>query len=115
MIISGRVSEFFNLTQLSSASLVEVIRHDVDQAAETPPFVVDPPADNDAANRYWERREGMQAKRPGGSSLVQGGRSVFPSTADAEIYVLPRRRRTRSHDRARSVCPACLPRSASAR
>lgn len=85
VIISGRVSEFFNLTQLSSASLVEVIRHDVDLADETPPFVVDPPADNNDANRYWERHEGMQAQLPAGS-LVQGGRSVFPSTADAEIY-----------------------------
>ena len=54
-------------------------------AVETPPFVANPPADNDAANRYWERREGMQAQLPVGS-LVQGGRSVFPSTADAEIY-----------------------------
>jgi predicted extracellular nuclease len=85
VIISGRVSEFFNLTQLSSASLVKVIRHDVDLAVETPPFVVDPPADNNDANRYWERHEGMQAQLPAGS-LVQGGRSVFPSTADAEIY-----------------------------
>ena len=85
VIISGRVSEFFNLTQLSSASLVEVIRHDVDLAVETPPFEVDPPADNDDANRYWERHEGMQGQLPEGS-LVQGGRSVFPSTADAEIY-----------------------------
>jgi hypothetical protein len=85
VIISGRVSEFFNLTQLSSASLAEVIRHDVDLAVETPPFVVDPPADNNDANRYWERHEGMQAQLPDGS-LVQGGRSVFPSTADAEIY-----------------------------
>ena len=47
--------------------------------------MANPPADNDAANRYWERREGMQAQLPAGS-LVQGGRSVFPSTADAEIY-----------------------------
>ena len=46
---------------------------------------MDPPADNGDANRYWERHEGMQAQLPAGS-LVQGGRSVFPSTADAEIY-----------------------------
>ncbi len=85
VIISGRVSEFFNLTQLSSASLVEVVREDVDVAVEVPAFEVDPPADNNDANRYWERHEGMQAQLPAGS-LVQGGRSVFPSTADAEIY-----------------------------
>lgn len=85
VIISGRVSEFFNLTQLSSASLVEVVRQDVDVAAEVPAFVANPPADFAESNRYWERREGMRAQVPAGS-LVQGGRSVFPSTADAEIY-----------------------------
>jgi predicted extracellular nuclease len=85
VVITGRVSEFFFLTQLSSASLVTVVRSDVDVAAEVPAFEIDPPADQVEANRYWERREGMQAQVPVGS-LVQGGRSVFPSTADAEIY-----------------------------
>jgi predicted extracellular nuclease len=87
VVISGRVSEFFNLTQLSSASLVRLIREDVEVAAEVPPFEVEPSADLATANRYWERREGMQAQVPE-SSLVQGGRSVFPGTADAEIYLI---------------------------
>ena len=57
----------------------------MDVQTEAPAFEADPPADLAAANRYWERREGRQAQVPAGS-LVQGGRSVFPSTADAEIY-----------------------------
>lgn len=85
VVITGRASEFFFLTQLSSASLVTLVREDVDVAAEVPAFVIDPPADQVAANRYWERREGMQARVPAGS-IVQGGRSVFGGTADAEIY-----------------------------
>ncbi len=85
VVVTGRVSEFFNLTQLSSASLVQVVRSGVDIEAEVPAFEVDPPVDLAAANRYWERHEGMQAQVPAGS-LVQGGRNVFASTADAEIY-----------------------------
>ena len=73
------------MTQLSSASLVSLVRSDVDIATEVPAFEIDPPADIVASNRYFERREGMQGQVPAGS-LVQGGRSVFPATADAEIY-----------------------------
>ena len=85
IVITARVSEFFFMTQLSSASLVSLVRSGVDVATEVPPFEIDPPADQVEANRYWERREGMQGQVPEGS-LVQGGRSVFPGTADAEIY-----------------------------
>ncbi len=85
VIITGRVSEFFFLSQLSSAALVAIVRQGVDVEAEVPAFEIDPPANQTAANRYWERREGMQAQVPAGS-LVQGGRNVFAGTADAEIY-----------------------------
>ncbi len=83
VVLTGRATEFFNLTQLSSARSWDVIRQDVEVA----PFEVDPPANLFAANQYWERREGMQAQVPAGS-LVQGGRSVFGSTYDAEIYLI---------------------------
>ena len=85
IIITARVSEFFFLTQLSSASLASLVREDVDVATDVATFEIDPPADQVDAARYWERREGMQARVPAGS-LVQGGRSVFPGTADSEIY-----------------------------
>ena len=85
IVITARVSEFFFLTQLSSASLASLVREDVDVTTDVATFEIDPPADQVAAARYWERREGMQAQVPAGS-LVQGGRSVFPGTADSEIY-----------------------------
>jgi predicted extracellular nuclease len=87
IVMTGRVIEFFNLTELGTATWLATTRTGVDIEAEVPPFDVDPPADLADANRYWERREGMRAQVPAGS-IVQGGRSVFGSTADAEIYLM---------------------------
>jgi len=82
--LSGRVSEFFNLTQLSSGLRVHAI---LASGASIPSFETTPPDDLGAANRYWERREGMQARVPAGS-VVTGRRDVFASTADGEIWVV---------------------------
>lgn len=87
VIIKGRVTEFFNLTQLSSASLVRVVRSGVALERELPAFEVNPPDDLDAANRYWERHEGMRAQVPAGS-LVVHGRDVFGSTLDGEVWAM---------------------------
>jgi predicted extracellular nuclease len=87
ILLQGRVSEFFFLTQLGSATLLERIRSGVDVAAELPAFETAPPDLLAEANRYWERREGMRGRVPAGS-LVQNGRNVFPSTADAEIWLI---------------------------
>ena len=87
IVMTGRVIEFFNFTELGTATWLATTRTGVDIEAEVPPFEVDPPADLAAANRYWERREGMRAQVPAGA-IVQGGRSVFGSTADAEIYLM---------------------------
>lgn len=86
VVIRGRVSEFFNLTQLSSASLVQLIRSGVNLDAEVAAFEVNPPSDINDANRYWERREGARALVPA-SSIAVDGRDVFPSTADAELWL----------------------------
>ncbi|MGA9595590.1 MAG: hypothetical protein WBV06_05515, partial [Acidimicrobiia bacterium] len=86
LIIRAKVSEYFHLTELSSASLVSIVRTGVDVDAETPAFVTNPPADLDDANRYWERHEGMRAEIPSGSFAL-GGRDVFASTADGEVWV----------------------------
>jgi predicted extracellular nuclease len=86
VILRGRVSEFFNLSQLSSASLVQLNRSGVGLDADVPPFEVNPPAQIDDANRYWERREGMRALVPAGSLAIDG-RDVFPGTADAEQWL----------------------------
>ena len=86
--IRGRVSEFFNLTQLSaSIRLEEVLRTGVDLATEVPGFETAPPDDIAAANRYWERREGMRARIPA-DTIVTGRRDVFPSTADGELWLI---------------------------
>ena len=41
----------------------------------------------DDANRYWERLESMRLRVPAGS-LVTDGLDVFPSTADAEMWLV---------------------------
>ncbi|HZD56215.1 MAG TPA: hypothetical protein VE136_05810, partial [Anaerolineales bacterium] len=86
VILRGRVSEFFNLTELSSASALEVLRSGVDLESEVPAFEVNPSADLADANRYWERHEGMRAQIPA-SSIVLNGRDVFASTLDGEVWV----------------------------
>jgi uncharacterized protein len=86
--IRGRVSEFFNLTQLSaSIRLEEVVRTGVDLQTEVPAFETTPPDNLMAANRYWERHEGMRAGIPA-DTIVTGRRDVFPSTADGELWLI---------------------------
>ncbi|HEY4687831.1 MAG TPA: lamin tail domain-containing protein [Anaerolineae bacterium] len=86
VVIQGRVSEFFNLSELSSASLVQLVRSSVDLDAELPAFDVNPPDVLADANRYWERHEGMRAQVPA-DSIVIDSRDVFPSTADGEVWL----------------------------
>ncbi|MEJ2263501.1 MAG: hypothetical protein P8X95_08645 [Anaerolineales bacterium] len=86
IVLRGRVSEFFNLTELSSASALKVLPGGVDLDAEVPAFEADPPADLADANRYWERHEGMRAQIPAGS-IVLNGRDVFASTLDGEVWL----------------------------
>ncbi|HEV2951840.1 MAG TPA: Ig-like domain-containing protein, partial [Actinomycetota bacterium] len=89
VVISGRVTEFFCLTQLSSASLLRLVRSGAAIEAELPPFAANPPDDSEAAERYWERREGMRGQAPVGS-IVVGRRQVFgpATTMDAEDAVI---------------------------
>lgn len=87
IVVRARVSEFFNLTQLTSASLVDLVRSGVDLGAELPATELDPPDDLAAAGRWWERREGMFASLPAGA-LAISGRDVFASTADGEAWVM---------------------------
>jgi predicted extracellular nuclease len=87
VIINARVSEFFNMTELSSASLVRVVSSMLDVDVVAPAFEANPPDDLGAAGRYWERREGMRGRVPTGA-LVTGGRDVFASTADSEVWLV---------------------------
>jgi predicted extracellular nuclease len=88
VVLSGRVSEFFNLSQISASVLLwDVERSGVNLNDEVPAFEVDPPNDLAAANRYWERREGMRAQVPA-NSVVVDSRDVFASTADGEVWLI---------------------------
>ncbi|MFI5488083.1 lamin tail domain-containing protein [Micromonospora echinaurantiaca] len=89
VVLRARVSEYFTMTQLSSASLVRRIASgvDVDTAVEVTDAV--PPADLAAAGRFWERHEGARLRVRAGSGAVSG-RDVFASTADAELWVVDR-------------------------
>lgn len=86
VILRGRVVEFFSLTQLSNPRLVQLVRAGVDLAAELPAAEAAPPDDLTEAGRYWERHEGMRLRVPANSTVL-GGRNVFPSTADGEVWV----------------------------
>jgi predicted extracellular nuclease len=86
LVLSGRVGEFFNMTQLESARVVDVVRSGVDLDTEVPTFEARPPDDAAEAARYWERHEGMRAHLAAGA-LVLGGRSVFGATQDSELWV----------------------------
>ncbi|MGE5603197.1 MAG: lamin tail domain-containing protein, partial [Nitrososphaerales archaeon] len=86
VVISGKVSEYYNMTELQSLTLFKpVVRSGVDIYAEVSAVVADPPANLADANRYWERLQGMRVQVPQ-NSIVLGGRNVF-NPADAEIWV----------------------------
>ncbi|MGS2613291.1 lamin tail domain-containing protein [Micromonospora sp. LZ34] len=89
VVLRARVSEYFTMTQLSSASLVRKVASgvDVDAAVEVTDAV--PPADLVEAGRFWERHEGARLRVRAGSGAVSG-RDVFASTADAELWVIDR-------------------------
>ncbi len=85
ILLAGKVSEYYNMTELvSTLTVLAVVRNNVDVAA-VPPVVANPPVALADANCYWERLQGMRVQVPQGS-VVLGGRNVF-SPADAEIWV----------------------------
>ncbi|NES12492.1 MULTISPECIES: lamin tail domain-containing protein [Micromonospora] len=89
VVLRGRVSEYFDQTQLSSTSLVRKIDSglDVDAAVRVDDAI--PPADATAANLFWERHEGERMRIRSGSG-VSAPRHIYASTADSEFYVLDR-------------------------
>jgi uncharacterized protein len=89
LVVRARVAEFFNLTELTSASAVQVVHRGVDVGAEAPAVEAAPPDDLADAGRWWERREGMAVRVPAGARAISG-RDVFPSTLDGEAWVMRR-------------------------
>jgi predicted extracellular nuclease len=88
IVISARVSEYFNLTELSGASLVAKLADHV-PLSEVQIDDATPPADTAAADLFWERHEGMQLRVRAGSGLVSGTK-VYSGTDDAEVWAIDR-------------------------
>ncbi|SCL14264.1 lamin tail domain-containing protein [Micromonospora inyonensis] len=89
VVLRARVSEYFNQTQLSSASLVRKITSGLDVNGVVTVTDAVPPTDLTAAQRFWERHEGARLRVRAGSGAVSG-RDVFASTADAETWLVDR-------------------------
>jgi hypothetical protein len=87
VIVRARVAEFFNLTQLTSASLVSVLASGLDIASAVEITDATPSADLADADRFWERHEGMRIRVRAGSATTSG-RDVFAGTADSEIWLV---------------------------
>ncbi|MGE5073024.1 MAG: PxKF domain-containing protein, partial [Anaerolineae bacterium] len=86
VVLTGTVSEFFNMTELvGPLTVAKIVRSNVDIDAAVAPVEANPPASLANANRYWERHQGMRMQIPA-TSIVLGGRNVF-SPADAEIWL----------------------------
>ena len=89
VVLRARVSEYFNMTQLSGASLVSVLSSGLDVNSEVDVTDTTPPALLADADRFWERHEGARMKVRQGSGTTSG-RDVFPGTADSEIWLIDR-------------------------
>jgi uncharacterized protein len=89
IVLRGNVTEFFFLTELGSPRLVSVNESGVDvtDADEIETTEADPSDSLVAANRYWERHEGMRFHLDSGAHVV-AARDGFPSTKDAELWVI---------------------------
>ena len=89
VVVNARVSEYFNLTELSSAEWVATLATGLDVAGAVQIDDATPPADSAAANLFWERHEGMQLRVRAGSGVVSNTK-VYSSTDDAEVWAIDR-------------------------
>jgi predicted extracellular nuclease len=87
LVLRGPIVEFFNLTQLASPFVFDIVREGVDLETEIEWTEANPSSDLGDANRFWERHEGMQLVVPAGAQ-VTASRDVFGSTADGEMWVI---------------------------
>ncbi len=87
LVLRATVTEFFALTQLTSARLIDVPAVGLDPDTDVVVTEAAPPTVLADANRYWERHEGERIRVPAGS-VATSGRDVFPSTADSEVWVI---------------------------
>jgi uncharacterized protein len=83
IVVRASISEFFNMTQLSSARLQRVV-----STLNTAPtaFDLNLPSELNAANLMWERHEGEQA-RVVKESIATDGLDHFAGSEDGEIWL----------------------------
>ncbi|MEH0842724.1 lamin tail domain-containing protein [Micromonospora sp. CPCC 205711] len=89
VVVRARVSEYFNQTQLSGASLVRKVDSGLDVDAVVQVDDAAPSADQADVDRFWERHEGARVRVRAGSG-VTAPRHIYASSADSEIYLLDR-------------------------
>jgi uncharacterized protein len=83
IVVRATLSEFFNMTQLSSARLQRVVSS---MNAAPTPLALNLPSDLTEANRMWERHEGEQALVVK-ESLAIDGLDHFAGSEDGEIWL----------------------------
>jgi predicted extracellular nuclease len=83
IVVRATVSEFFNMTQLSSARLQRVVSTMVTTPA---PLELNLPSELTEANRLWERHEGEQAKVVK-DSIALDGLDHFAGSEDGEVWL----------------------------
>jgi uncharacterized protein len=83
IVVRATVSEFFNMTQLSSARLQRVVSTMVTAPV---PLELNLPSELSEANRLWERHEGEQAKVVK-DSIALDGLDHFAGTEDGEVWL----------------------------
>jgi hypothetical protein len=86
VVLRGPVEEDFNQTRLRNPRLVSVLRSGV-SLEDVELTEAAPPDDLAAANRFWERHEGMRLHLDAGAHVI-AARDVFPSTFDGEVWVI---------------------------
>jgi predicted extracellular nuclease len=89
IVVNARVTEYFNLTELTSAEWITTLATGLDVASEIQIDDAVPPADQNAALVFWERHEGSQLKVRQGSAAVSNTKT-YASTDDAETWLVDR-------------------------
>ncbi|MBU2663054.1 hypothetical protein KOI35_05985 [Actinoplanes bogorensis] len=83
IVVSARVAEYFDLTQLTNAEWITTLSTAVSEIQIDDAV---PPAEDDL---FWERHEGMQLRVRTGSGVVSGTKT-YPATGDAEVWLVDR-------------------------
>lgn len=97
--VQGKVDVYYGQPEITGAKIVQRMGKNL----KVYPFIADPPADREEADRYWRRRLGMHCAIPRGS-VVQGPPKTEFWTGDNLLYCVSylnplARRRTTWHRR----------------